>query len=121
MASLKRKSSGPDRGIVFDSLDDDDNNKGAQSNLTGESSPPTIKLKGSSTTEGGDGEVTLLKTGKKRLKVDASRLMGVDGVRRVYEEFPIICKFNGRGTEVQGGFNMTDTNANADTDTDADA
>lgn len=111
MATLKRKSK--DQDIIFDSLDDTDlindndddvNSKGAAS--TGAASTQsTIKLKGSSTAEGGEGEVTLLKKGKKRLKVDTNRLLGIDGIKRVYEEFPIICQFKGRGSEVgnEGG------------------
>ena len=92
MATLKRKSD-----IVFDSLDNDNTNDNA--NTTAGS--PTIKLKGS-TTEGGD-EVTLKKKeGKKRVKVGTDRLLGVDGIQRIYEEFPKICQFKGRGSEVIG-------------------
>jgi hypothetical protein len=90
MATLKRKG---EDNIIFDSLVGNDNDN--------EGDTPTIKLKGSTnTTEGGD-EITLKKKeGKKRVKVETERLLGVDGIRRVYEEFPVICQFKGRGSEV---------------------
>lgn len=97
MATLKRKSPGLD---FFDTINgDSDNGSDSDDNVPKNAGKPTIELKMSSKT--GD-EVTLKKKeGKKRVKIDTDRLRGVDGLRRVYEEFPVICEFKGRGSEVR--------------------
>ena len=84
-----------DRDIIFDSLDDIEMNDGGDGEQKTDVDPsPQIKLKDDEAT------VELKKQGKKRVKVESDKLRGVDGLRRIYEEFPVICEFKGRGSEV---------------------
>ena len=97
MASLKRKS----QSLGNDYLDSSDDERNAGNEETeGEGTEIKLKLNKKKGQEEDEGIKLKKKEGKKRVKVETDRLIGVDGLRRVYEEFPLICEFKGRGTEV---------------------
>jgi hypothetical protein len=96
MSTLKRKNQSRENDFL-----DDVNDGEGRVDERGSGAETIINSENGTGTGGSEGVIELKKKEvKKRLKVDTSRLRGVDGLRRVYEEFPVICEFKGRGSEV---------------------
>jgi hypothetical protein len=88
---------------IFSDEDDEENEEGGRIGHEEKQQQEKSKEKLKNGVKDGElkgGEELLIKKRKMRRQVTESELAGDDGILRIYEEFPRLCRFRGRGYEV---------------------